>query len=294
MHDGATIAGSVLEPELDAAGAALDGHRVDARHVERDAHATIVLVDDHRRGATVFSGVHMAADDLVDLERAFAEAEGTEDVSVHLAFKERLVASHDAEALARHFDFVRRARNDALRQILAKFFAWHGTTAVPFLEQVLENEADPVARATALQMLGAIGGRHSEAKPAAEAAARAHLHAPDEIVRERALMVLGWVGGAKHVAVLSKILTSDEASSVRAMAATQLFFLADGSKSRTERVLSILADVLMREADDRVRDAVVDTAESLTKKRFGAKTDRAARAERARRALAAYAKRASK
>lgn len=239
----------------------------------------------------------MANDDRVDLERAFEEAEQTDDVSVHLAFKERLVATHDPDALARHFDFVRRAKNDALRQVLAQFFSWHGLAAVPFLEKAIRDEAEPRDRATALQMLGALAGRHREAKAAAAAAARAHLDASAEVVRERAVMVLGWVGGAKDVPVLSKILASDDAPSVRAMAAMQLLFLADGSKATTERVLAGLADVLCRDdaaLDERVRDAIVDTAESLTKKRFGPKRDRAARAERARRALAALATRSSK
>jgi hypothetical protein len=96
---------------------------------------------------------------------------------------------------------------------------------------------------------------------------------------------------------LSKILASDDASAARAMAASQLVFFAEGSNTAKARAVAELAAVLCRDGaalDDRVRDAVVDAAESLTKQRFGPKSDRAARAERGRRALAALATRPSR
>lgn len=164
----------------------------------------------------------MAGDD--ELERAFAEAEKTDDIDVHFDLKERLLAKHAPEALARHFDFVRRATNDDLRAPLARVFYRHGPVVFPFLEQKLRDERDPLDRATTLQMLGVAGGRYREGKESAAAAARAHLDDPAEIVRERAVMALGWVGGAKDIPTLSKILASNDASSVCGMAACQLEF----------------------------------------------------------------------
>lgn len=223
-----------------------------------------------------------------DLERAFREADASDDDAVHLAFKDRLLASHDEAALSRHFEFLRRARNHELRQRLARFFVWHGTSALAFLERATRTEESPRDRATSVQILGMLGQRHRETKARALRAIEASLDDPDETVRERAVMALGWVGSSKHVARLVDLLLATHPPAVRAMAATQLVLLAASNARDRSRALAAVAPALLADPSPPpdVRDALVDAAESLGRKRFGPKSDRDGRATRALRALA--------
>ncbi len=203
-----------------------------------------------------------------EAERAFREADATDDEAVHLAFKDRLLTSHDEASLLRHFAFLRRAQNPDLRQRLARFFVWHGTMAVDFLAQAAGTEEHPRERATALQILGMIGQRHRDAKARALEAVLRALDDPSETVRERAVMALGWVGSSKHVPRLVALLGAAEPPAVRAMAATQLTLLAGSSERNRTRALDAIARALEAEVTlpETVRSALADAAKRLHKK----------------------------
>jgi HEAT repeats len=202
------------------------------------------------------------------LEKAFKVAEATDDFDVHLDFKEQLLASSEPDVIAYHFELLKRTRNDALLEILARFFKWRGKVGEAYLVERLATEADPFLISIALQILGAM-----QSKAAAEFA-RQHLSHANDRVRERACIVLGWVGTRKDLAALKALGFNDRSINVRKWAATQQMHICTRFPAAKPSVVAYLDEAIRREPDREVLEMIIVSAQDVLGRNFGLKRDK--------------------
>ena len=200
-------------------------------------------------------------------EKDFAQADETNDVTVHLAFKERLLQERSPQGCAYHFELISRAQNPHLVDILARFFSWRGKDGEGFLLERLPKEPDPRLLATGLQILGQMRSRKVAAM------AREHLNHESAVVRERSCMVLGWVGGVGDLKRLAQLQAEDPDLNTRKWAATQQMHIAERLPKAKDRALVNLQAALAREQEPEVLEMIIYAVECLLKRRFGLKRD---------------------
>jgi hypothetical protein len=207
-----------------------------------------------------------------ELASAFRAAEASR--SNHQAFEELVLrAGPDA-----HYRYLNRAKNPDLIEILADSFLWREDDVKPFLFRRLRDERGPRMLAMVVQMLGVMGAR--ELAPHA----RRLLRHRSAMVRERACIVLGWIGEPSDLALLGELQLSEPDPATRKWAATQQYHLVERVKRGRSRALRQLATALNRERDRDVLEMIAWTAGQLLGRRFGGNVDEAVR--KARRALA--------
>jgi HEAT repeats len=209
--------------------------------------------------------------DLNELEEAFEQAEQSEDVSVHLGFKKLLLSSDDPQVIEYHFELLSRSKNKHLHNTLARFFGWRRESGKQYLLARLADETDAHLLATGLQILG--GMKCHEAADMA----RAHLHHEEATVRERACMVLGWVGGADDIPTLGRLQLDEPDVNTRKWAATQQMHIWSRLPDTKIDVLANLLTAIENESDADVLCCIVYTAQQVLKRKFGLKEDRTTR-----------------
>lgn len=201
--------------------------------------------------------------DRNELERRFSEAERADDVGIHLGFKELLLETRTNEMCAYHLELISRAKNDALANTLATFFSWRGQQGEDYLAERLPRETNPLLLATGLQILGRMRSRK------AAALARGSLEHEVAVVRERACMVLGWVGTTRDLKLLARLQREDPDINTRKWAATQQMHIADRLPKAKAPALANLAAALEHEQHTEVLEMIIYSAQSLLKRRFG-------------------------
>lgn len=207
-------------------------------------------------------GIHSVFEGL---ERQFQEAEQSTNVSDHLKFKSEVLAATEPSGVEFHYELIRRSRNPGLQDVLSRFFAWRGDTAVKFLLPRLETETDPGMLATALQILGAM--KRKEALPKA----RQLIRHPEAVVRQRACIVLGWIGDSQDISTLGRLQIDETDTETRKWAATQQMHIWLRCPETKARILENLMSAVRNETDPRVQYMIVWTASKILKRTFGLK-----------------------
>ena len=207
---------------------------------------------------------------LAELEKAFEVTEASDDFDVHLDFKEVLLASSEPDVIAYHFELLQRTKNDALLEVLAQFFKWRGKSGEAYLVARLAAETEPFLISIGLQILGAM-----KSKSAIEFARQYISHA-DERVRERACIVLGWVGTRKDLATLRDLGLNDPSVNVRKWAATQQMHIWLRYPAAKNTVVAYLNEAIQQETDNDVLEMIIYTAQEVLRRRFGLKAGESA------------------
>ena len=197
------------------------------------------------------------------LDEAFQAAEASVSFEAHLEFKERLLAVGTTDAMAYHFEAIARTGNADLREVLATFFHWWGKPATSYLRARLQTESEPLLIGIGLQILGRMRASGTLAL------ARLHLQHPDNFVREKACIVLGWCGQAIDVPRLAALQTDDPCVAVRKWAATQQAHIHDRLKRVEPKVVANLTSALENESHPEVLAMNISAAEMVLKRRFG-------------------------
>jgi hypothetical protein len=202
---------------------------------------------------------------IAELEKAFKVAEASDDFDVHLHFKEMLLASSEPDVVALHFALLQRTKNDRLFEVLTRFYKWRGKPGEAYLEAVLLAEAEPFSISVALQILGVMRSR------SVIEFARQFISHSDERVRERACMVLGWMGTRKDLVTLRNLGLSDPSVKVRKWAATQQMHICLRYPAAKNTVVAYLYEVIQKESDTEVVEMIIYTAQEVLRRRFGLK-----------------------
>lgn len=204
---------------------------------------------------------------LNDLEIRFKTAESTDDIGVHLDFKTRILASQEPEIIDYHYRLLTRVRNDGLFNILARFFEERRELGKQYLLNKIADEKDPRLVAAALQILGNMRGEE------ALKLARTFIAHREAIVRERACIVLGWVGNAQDIVTLARLQREEPDADTRKWAATQQMHIWFRFPEVKDAVIANLLAAIEKETNPEAVEMIVYTTQQILKRHFGLKND---------------------
>jgi hypothetical protein len=179
-------------------------------------------------------------------------------------FVSQLVARDDSEALALHYDLLRRRKNLDLFATVRHGFVDRGQTGSVFLSAKLAKETDTRLMADALLILGLL-----QAKSARHFARRFTEH-PSPELRSMAATVLGWVGSANDLkTILRDLVLSDPRPKVRGAAAIALRQVWERMPTVKKTALAVLKLALPSEKNQHTVQCIVLTAQSLMNMHLG-------------------------
>lgn len=163
-------------------------------------------------------------------------------------------------------------KNKGFQQALWSRFDEHGENAASLLLAKLEKQEDIDYHPEIIFLLGKMANRKGcFYKDQVLDYARQYSASPDTYLRDRAIIVLGWIGGSNDVTLLSDRLLNDPDSKCRAWAATSFMHIWFGRKSSAfvEKVLPHLYKAIQQETDDFTLGCIITVVQELTQKKFG-------------------------
>jgi hypothetical protein len=89
--------------------------------------------------------------------------------------------------------------------------------------------------------------------------------------REKAIIVLGWLGGNKEIELLGNILLNDTNNKCRAWSASSFMQISFRKKINIEKVLPYFYKSIKQEQDNFVVESVINALQEITGKKFGLK-----------------------
>jgi hypothetical protein len=207
------------------------------------------------------------------LKKHFELVRDSDDPAAILGFTSALVAEHDEGALGYHYALLKeRGVASMLHDAICRKFHKHGEAGERFLLREIRTEKDVHAKGTVLQILGGMrysGGRHLDET----AGIARHLLDSDEVfLRNRATIVLGWVGGTEDVDRLRTRLHEERDAETRGWAAStlmQLYLNNEDLASRRGELLGILKRALSSEEDDFVLSCILVAIQEIAGKKLG-------------------------
>jgi hypothetical protein len=161
--------------------------------------------------------------------------------------------------------------NDEFRGDLWHRFDEHGEEGASFLLSKLDGGEDADFQADIIFCLGKMADERGAQKERVLAWARKLADSPDGWRRNRAIIVLGWIGQMKDIPLLAEHLLHDADAKCRAWSATSFMQMWFRRKSRSlvEKALPLLRQALRQETDHFAVGCMVDVVQTLTQKRFG-------------------------
>jgi hypothetical protein len=160
---------------------------------------------------------------------------------------------------------------DGFRNYLWNKFERH-KDAEMFLLKKLETNEDKNFQGKILFCLGVIiDQKNGKQKEKVLEYVYKFINSADDIIRENAIIVLGWLGGINDVELLGEKLLNDSYNKCRAWSASsfmQIWFRKE-DVIFVESVLPYLYKALRIEKDYFVISAIIETIQELVKKKFG-------------------------
>ena len=172
-----------------------------------------------------------------------------------------------------HYSLMKdESLDESFRRNLMSRFDKHHEAGQELLLSKLDNNLDIDFHAEIIFMLGKLND--SKDRPEKEKVldyARKLALSADSYTRDRAIIVLGWLGTIDEVPLLNDRLLNDPNAKCRTWAATsfmQMYFRNE-SEQLVEKVLLYLRQSIAQEQDFFALGYMIDTIQELTKKRFG-------------------------
>lgn len=158
-----------------------------------------------------------------------------------------------------HYDLLKdRTLPPEFRRDLKARFDEHGEEAETFLINKLNNKEDPEFQGEIIFILGKINKKY---KTEILTHTRDLAESPDDDIREKALIVLGWVGTMKDTKILQEHLLNDTRPECRAWSASSYMQMWFGKKSEElKRKAWGAYQIALNEETDRFVTATVLTA----------------------------------
>jgi len=160
-----------------------------------------------------------------------------------------------------------KSLDEEFRLDLMHRFEDHKDVGATLLLSKLDNNEDVDLHADILFSLGSF---KAEQKRTLEYA-RKFANAEDDYLRDRAIIVLGWIGSEKDVPLLGERLLNDANAKCRTWSATsfmQMYFRRK-SKSLVEKALPYLKQAISQEKNYFALGVMIDVVKELTGKKFG-------------------------
>jgi hypothetical protein len=150
-------------------------------------------------------------------------------------------------------------------------FDEHREEGAKLLLSKLDNNEDADVQAEMIFCLGKIADEQKIEKERTLAFVRKFANAENDFLRDRAIIVLGWIGEIKDIALIGNHLLNDTNAKCRAWAASSFMQMSfrRKSKSLAEKALSYLKQAITQETDYFVLGVIIEAVSSLTGKKFG-------------------------
>lgn len=205
--------------------------------------------------------------ELKDFEKWLEKARVDEDEQ--LPFVWEIMKSPYVEY---HYSLLKdKNLSDEFRRDLSARFDEHGEAGETLLISKLDNNEDVDFHAEIIYILGKISdGRNTSQKEKVVDYARKLALSPDACTRNRAIIVLGWIGTMKDIPLLADRLLNDPDEKCRTWSATsfmQMWF-RNKSKKLVEEVLPFLRKAIENERDYFALGCMIDVVKELTGKNF--------------------------
>lgn len=123
-----------------------------------------------------------------------------------------------------------------------------------------------------MQTLGSYKSRNGKYTKETADLARQWLNDEADILRDRAIIVLGWVGNESDISLIEQRLKEEKNNEIRQWAATalmQLYFNCDQVAKQKNHLLKILKTALESEEDTTALNGVLVSIQEITEKKLG-------------------------
>lgn len=206
--------------------------------------------------------------DIEQLEQWLQKAK--EDKDEQLPFVWEIMKSPFVEY---HYSLCKDKRLDEnFRRKLCSRFDEHHEAGQALLLSKLDKNEDADFHGEIIFMLGKLNDRRNRPdKEKVLAYVRALALSPDSYTRDRAIIVLGWIGTMEDIPLIADRLLTDENDKCRTWAAIsfmQMWFRNKDAKL-TEKVLPYLYQAITKEKDYFALGCIIETVQTITQKRFG-------------------------
>jgi len=149
-------------------------------------------------------------------------------------------------------------------------FEEHREKGAEFLLSKLDNNEDVGFHASIIFCLGKLADKYKIEKERTLEYARKFAHSNDDLLRETAIIVLGWIGNEQDIPLLGENLLNDTNAKCRTWSATsfmQMNFRLK-SKSLVDKALLYLKQAISQETDYFALGSMIDVVKELTGKEF--------------------------
>ena len=164
---------------------------------------------------------------------------------------------------------INKNTNKFLKDTLWQRFYDHKDADI-FLLNKLENKLDTEFHGEIIYCLGKIiDQKNNNQKTTVLEYTKEFTNNSNENTREKAVIILGWIGGNEEIDLLGNILLNDTHNKCRAWASTSFMQMSFRRKINLEKVLPYLYKSIKQEQDSFVNECIIDTLQELTKKKFG-------------------------
>jgi hypothetical protein len=150
-------------------------------------------------------------------------------------------------------------------------FDEHGEEGALFLLSKLDRDEDADCHADIIFCLGKMADERKIQKERTLNYARKFTNAENAFLRNRAIIVLGWIGGSGDFPLLADHLLNDPDAKCRTWSATAFMQMWFRRKNRAlvDKALPLLWKALQQETDWFATGCIIDVVQTLTQKRFG-------------------------
>jgi len=160
--------------------------------------------------------------------------------------------------------------SEEFRSDLWSRFDEHREKGAELLLSKLDKNEDVDFQPDIIFCLGKLADRTKIEKERTLAYARKFANADNDFLREKAIIVLGWIGGVQDISLLGEHLLNDTNAKCRTWSATsfmQMYFRRK-SKSLVDKALPYLKQAISQETDYYALGSMIDVVKELTGKKF--------------------------
>jgi len=192
------------------------------------------------------------------------------DTPTMFDFGKRLIQSNTEDFLDFHYTILAERNIDKeLYDFITKKFKDRHSVGENYLLKRIVSEQDDFVKAMVLQVLGSF--RYSRVNRSEETAelARQFLISESNILRCRALWVIGWTGNVNDIDQISSLLLNDQENENRCWAATAMMQIYFKDKLSAEKSLYYLKIAINQEADLKALEGILISIQEITGKKLG-------------------------
>ncbi|QSI05304.1 HEAT repeat domain-containing protein [Treponema pedis] len=179
-------------------------------------------------------------------------------------FIEKLLSCNDSDSLDFHYSLLKNKENHYLYTSIRNAFKKRDKNIIePFLLKKIQEEANSYLKADIIQILGHI--KSAKILPYV----REHIKSKDGNIRERCIIVLGWMGNKDDLPILNERLQNDTDDELRGEAATAMRQIWFAKRATAEDILPYLYRAVVKEAAEETLSSIIIVIQDLLQRKFG-------------------------